>query len=644
MKCVEKPIKVNKQMAIELEKSINIEEEKLCYLKYFVNNDYYFTDNDIYNIKRINTKEKFFFIEESNNNIGENLLNNNSQLDKILPTYILFNNKRKNKKKWKKIKKIITRNDLSSRNSIKIFKDLEEFNEYKNNYVYSNKFQKENINITIYGDSIIHKTIYKKLKIKYDFYYINLEHYEQIKTKITFLKNKQLMELLGAEIILIDRQHLSKTINSHIIGLTNYNINENLETTNENQNAEKNLDLYKYKVRKGFYTTVKDFFDKVDNDKFILLSREEIEQDFELKSLIGARIEKSLKEFNKVIYVSKRTNKELKIELLLKQSYGISFTKKQKNEHLNFLKIKAIFYGVEKLYCLDEIPLTYEGFKILNDIVDVNEKKKYIENFYIRVLRKNNYLSKHIEKIESNHEIHGNDYYKKLSENISSYFNIEQLLETLRGPNDVALNSDGFDILRICAINREPDIYRNYKENFLKRVIKLNNIDIEQFIEFLNQIKQITLKKFIETKLKSFCTIKKYIINYLSNTNYCSLDEKGFYFFFFYNSTKNNNEKRTLLKKFITRYIENNENFNSSESVIIHNFIDNLNQIKIDIIYELDYFSFKNLLNFIVNKIDYQIIPSIDRIISTPIRAINTPINTRDNTTNEILCVYDFNS
>ena len=117
-------------------------------------------------------------------------------MDKILPTYILFNNKNTNKKKWKKIKKIIIRNDLSSRNSIKIFKDLEEFNEYKNNYVYSNNFQRQNINITIYGDSVIHKTIYKKLKIKYDFYYINLKQYEEIKTKITFLKNKQLLELL----------------------------------------------------------------------------------------------------------------------------------------------------------------------------------------------------------------------------------------------------------------------------------------------------------------------------------------------------------------------------------------------------------------------------------------------------------------
>ena len=235
--------------------------------------------------------------------------------------------------------------------------------------------------------------------------------------------------------------------------------------------------------------------------------------------MIGARIEKSLKEFNKIIYVSKRTNKEIKIELLLKQSYGLSFTKKQKNEDSNFLKIKAIFYGVEKLYCLDEIPLTYEGFKILNDIVDENEKKKYIQNFYIRVLRKNNYLSKHIEKIESDHEIHGTDYYKRLSENISSYFNIEQLLESLRGPNDVVLNSEGFDILRICTINKEVEIYNNYKENFLKRVLKINNIEMEQFKNFLDNIKKITLTVFIEKKLKSFCTIKKYIIDFLSNAN-----------------------------------------------------------------------------------------------------------------------------
>ena len=61
--CAKKRIQFHKQMAIELENSMNIQEEKLCYLKYFVNKNYELSEDDIYNIKRINTKEKYFFIE-----------------------------------------------------------------------------------------------------------------------------------------------------------------------------------------------------------------------------------------------------------------------------------------------------------------------------------------------------------------------------------------------------------------------------------------------------------------------------------------------------------------------------------------------------------------------------------------------------
>lgn len=636
----------NKEFYYELASLKNIEEKKMFYLKYLLNEDYFFNEDDIYNIKSINIKKKYYFNEESNDNIGETLINNFNYINNMLPTYIIFKNKKNNKCKWTRIENKIARNDLTSRNSIKLFRDKDSFLNYINHSIYEDDFQKENINITIYGDNIIHKSVYKKLTVKYDVYYINLEEYETIKTKINFFKNKQILEILGAQTILIDRKNLSSKIDSHIVGLTTYNVEESLEATQSEKNTEKNIDVYKYKLRKGFFSSVDDFLKKIDIDKYILFSREEIENDFELKSLIGARIEKSLKEFNKIIYVSKITSKELKFDLLLKQSHGLTFGRKKYNNHHNFLKIKAIFYGVEELYCLDEIPLTYEGFKILNDMSCPDEKRKYIENFYIRMLRKNNYISEHLELVEKNPD--GSEgrngepkYYKNLLENIDSFFNIEQLLECLRGTTDVKINTEGFDILRICIINQKLDA-SEHKKKFLKDLLKLNFITLTDFGLFLQNKEHKTLSEFIEKKIISFKNIKKYILKYLTHVDYCSLDERGHYFIFSKTDIDIYAKKDRLLR-FIARYISTNNDLTNEDNITINNYINSINNDKIELMYELDYFSFKKLLHFIF-KTEYRDreIHTLDFCRSTPIRTIVTPeiIERRKSINNELLCMY----
>ena len=85
------------------------------------------------------------------------------------------------------------------------------------------------------------------------------------------------------------------------------------------------------------------------------------------KFVMPAHLPYSIKSVNLIFNLSKQPLTSTKLNLLLQNSYGLSFSKKQINRKDNFLKLKAIFYGVDLLYCIDEIPLTYEGFKILND-------------------------------------------------------------------------------------------------------------------------------------------------------------------------------------------------------------------------------------------------------------------------------------
>jgi hypothetical protein len=626
--------------------SINSDEQKLCFLKYLLTPNYLFTTENITILKQLNNKTPHYFKEDldGNQNKGRMLIDAYDYINGHLPTYIIFKKQKpnyKNTNKWRRIQNKISRNDLTSRNSIRIFHDFQDFKEYNSNYIYDTEFQRDNITISIYGDTIEPNNIYKKIRVKYDIYYVNLKDYDTIITKINFLKNKQLLELLGAELIIIDRQNLSKDVNSHIVGITNYSVTESLEIKNETANTEKNLDIYKYKLRKGFYSNVDAFLEKVDKDKYIILSRVEIEADFELKALIGARIEKSLKEFNKLIYVSKISNKEHKLELLINKSYGLSFGRTRNSNTMDFIKIKAIFYGVELLYCIDEIPLTYDGFRILNDIKN-EEKRKYIENFYIRVLKKNNYMTRHIERMETINNQDGNDvpeetHYHKLTQNINSYFNIEQLLESLTNPDDVSLNEKGFNTLRMRSMQHSRETYIRYKEKFINRVLKINTISIERFKDFIITKKKLPWVQFIESKIKTFAKIKQYVIEFLGNVEYCAINDIGYYFVF---SNANCNKRKTILH-YAMRFMQYHHNFTDEQIEVVLDYINNMSDAIIEIIFMLDYYSFKHLLSFIER--DEECCPVSWGESLTPIRQSNTtPLcitNSPRLTNNDIMCM-----
>ncbi len=587
----------HRRFSCDLSKSISTDEMKLCYLKYILEKNYEFTQEQIQDFHNLVTYKHFYIKEEENENIGKKYIHNNENMDKLLPTYIIFHNKQVNVKKHDKIKKIINKNDLLSRNSLRIFRDCEHFNNFLTNDVYQNEFQKHNINVTIYGDNLVNKSIYKKLRVKYDFYYVLLNDYETTRAKIDFLKNKQILELLGAEKIVIDREYLSNKVISHMIGQGS----DKVEHNDTNENSQTNKDLYKYKITKGFYSSVEDFLKKIDEDKYILLSRQEIMSDFELKSLLGARIEKGLNEFNKIIKISKVSKKEMKLNMVFNPSIGLTlgFSKKRKLE--NFLKIYSKFYGIEQLYCLDEIPLTYEGFKILNNLKE-DEKTKYINNFYIRYLKKNNCLSKHLQRMETNTNNENNnenriDFYSNLVSNINSFMKIEQLIESLQDPDEVKLNQDGFDTMRIGTIDNYEN-YNSYKKKFLKRFLEYNDIEYTKFVSFIETDYKINIKDYVALELKSYIHVKDILREFLSNPDYGPCDERGHYYVFNDKLSLSNEEKKSRFEKFLDRFIKHT--YNKILEPENKGFLDS--HLNIEILYQMDFFMFTKLCEHITSN------------------------------------------
>ena len=604
-----------KLLTNELNNCINDEERKNCYLKFILDEDFKFSESNIVDFNILVTKKYHYIKEEENENLGNKLINQNEQLNKILPTYILFYNKPNVTKQYKKINRIISKNDLASRNSFKYFRDYDEFTNFINKDVLSNDFQKNNFNVTLFGKEIIHKSIYKKMRVKYDFYYVLLNDYEATTAKIDFLKNKQLLELLGAEKIVIDRTFIKNKIISNMIGTGN----ENIEHIQEKEKIDENKDIYKYKLTRGFFSSVDDFLKKVDEDKYILLSRREIISDFELKSLLGSRIEKGLNEFNKIIKITNVSNKELKLNLIFQNNIGISLSNKTSNTEENYFKIYSKFYGIETLYCLDEIPLTYEGFKILNQIKNEDERAKYIDNFYVRYLKKRNCLSKHIQRLESNtlsnpkendcdssdecvsqKEDSKNDFYKRLLRNINSFMNVEHLVDSLQNINQVTLNQDGFDTMRLATIENFHN-YNSYKKSFVMRFLELNNIDYKKFKEYIQSVFNKDIKKYIEENLKSFEILKDLLNNFLCDPLYSTLDERGHYFIFRDLNGLTNEEKEEQFRTYFNRYIKHIH----KKTIADEQQLKFINENKIDMLYKIDFYMFNKLADHIVEQDSY---------------------------------------
>ena len=131
-----------KLLTTELHNCINDEERKNCYLKFILDQDFNFSDSNMVDFNNLVTKNYYYIQEEENENLGNKLINQNDQLNKMLPTYILFYNKPNVTKQYRKINNIISRNDLASRNSFKYFQDYDEFTNFIDNDVLVTDFQK----------------------------------------------------------------------------------------------------------------------------------------------------------------------------------------------------------------------------------------------------------------------------------------------------------------------------------------------------------------------------------------------------------------------------------------------------------------------------------------------------------------------
>ena len=260
-------------------------------------------------------------------------------------------------------------------------------------------FIKKNIQIIFYGNEIHDFIIYKKLQVKFDFFYIPLEIYNQVKANINLKKTIQILELLGPKFISISVKKIGSLEKNTEIGASTdvlgMQLLNNIQKSKNNQMRQKT----KYSLKRGFYFSVDVLVENISTLKHIFMSKEDYNKDFELRYLLRSRIESYLNTYSRLLYVRQLSAVENKIQTNLKNVYiklGLQITNNFKSSEESIIKIECKFYDIYEIAIIKDIPADENGFtiiknKYLNDPnCDINKFNQNIQILVNKIMIKYN--------------------------------------------------------------------------------------------------------------------------------------------------------------------------------------------------------------------------------------------------------------
>lgn len=503
-------------------------------------------------------------------NEGKLLCSFVEDMDRFLPRYILFKPElvtyyRKNRwgtkkyvckdKRWDCLCDIVQRDSSNScDNYLEFFKNKYGFEQFKKKYIkeYCEKnedidelFINNNVHVAFHGNEITQYVIYKKLQVKFDFYYIPISIYNTMKAKIDLMKTTQILELLGPKKIYVKAEEDKRRSSSINMGV-NTNVADLSVGVNSEEEDEDHLGRgTTYNIKSGFFFNIEELIEHIANVKHIFMSREDYEKDFELRYLIRSRIRSFLKSYTRTLHIKKLSSLETKMQVALSNIYskiGMNFKYNNEKCHESTVIIHCKFFGVEELALVDELPLDFEGFKIILDkyteekyihgrrYTELNKKKgeKDIQKFVERVMDKaeirhiHDYFTKRTEEeIAENPKI--KEYVEKF-ESIDQYSDIKNLILLIRSDvNYTLLNENGFNLIR----HKPRDDYLRDVRIFTKRLLKHHKIE-DQEKELFKDFPTEKLKDDIFMTFDNFKDLKKMINKLLENPLTTSVNRAGY--------------------------------------------------------------------------------------------------------------------
>jgi hypothetical protein len=550
-------------------------------------------------------------------NEGKLLCSFVEDMDRYFPRYILFKPElvtyyRKNRwgtkkyvckdKRWDYLCDIVQRDSSNScDNYLEFFKNKYSFEQFKKKYIKDYCSQNEdidelfidnNVHVAFHGNEITQYVIYKKLQVKFDFYYIPISIYNTMKAKIDLMKTTQILELLGPKKIYVKADEDKRRSSSINMGV-NTNVVDLSVGVNSEQEDEDHLGQgTTYNIKSGFFFNIEELIEHIANVKHIFMSREDYEKDFELRYLIRSRIRSFLKSYTRTLHIKKLSSLETKMQVSLSNIYskiGMNFKYNNEKCHESTVIIHCKFFGVEEVALIDDLPLDFEGFKIILDKyreekcshgrlyteVNFNKARKDIIKFVERVMDKADIRHVHNDFIKSTEEEKLENSkiqeYIDMYNDIDQYSDIKNLILLIRSDvNYTLLNENGFNLIR----HKHIDEYLHDVRIFTKRLLKHHKIEDQEdelFKEFPNE----KLKDDIFMTFDNFKDLQKKINKLLENPLTTSVNRAGYTILnakdMFNDSSPNYRQNMSIfLKRFIDKH-KLNEGYYSLLEQVSHN-------------------------------------------------------------------------
>ena len=465
------------------------------------------------NIKNIDNLENLQYMLENNDNIGCGKLLGSivENLNKTLPRFIIFKPKiinyyKKNgcrrkkltyqNNKWNYITNLVNCDPNDCSYCLKFYINKNEFllkyEDILNTTISPiKKFIKNNIQVIFHGNEIQDYIIYKKLQIKFDFFYIPLEIYNYVKANIDLKKTIQVLELLGPKQIDIAVTKInSSESETGVAGSADLGGIQLLN--NVSKSKEEKIDhTTKYTLKTGFFFEIEDLIEHISAVKHIFMSKDDYNKDFELRYLIRSRIESYLKSYSRLVYVKQLSAVENKLQTSLKNVY-IKLDMKYKNSFKTYeesvIKIMCDFYDIYELASMKDIPPNEHGFTIIknkflnSDNTDQTILKNNIKILIDKIMTKYNIKYIHDMIINNNTDVldminiqsEDIEKYKKTYHSIETYNDIQILIDyIMTDVNFVPLNNKGFLIIK----GKGEEEYLYEIRVFFRRVLEKYNIE-----------------------------------------------------------------------------------------------------------------------------------------------------------------------
>ena len=470
------------------------------------------------------------------------------------------------------------------------------------------KFFLSNRHVNFYDKNIRPYVLYKKLKIKYDFYYIPLNIYNAIETQINIIKNVQILELLGSNNINIKSETVENNdkniIGSINTGLINNQINANLK--DEEKKKESRDSSYEFLER--IFSREDELLTYINLQTHIFMDENDFYSDIELKYLIRARLKSYLQTYSKTFYIKKLSSLEIKIQSKMQKLYedfGLNFQNNNECFRESNITLDAGFFSLENITTINNIPINSIGFKIIsrkfrqnicNNVFskENNEKfskeisrfyEKYLEKKYNKLIKSNNFdetfMKFHSELLIDNR------CYENLIKTIDTYSDIISNYEIIIfSYKFTPLNSTGFEkmlylsLYKIIKFEGKNEIIKKYYIGFLQRYLDFNNynIDIKKYISENNILLDSEL-----INIKNFDEIKELAYKLLIDPNNIPIDNDMLSDIVKINIIENNINKNKIIFK---RIIETNC---STKDKRLDKFIENyIISLKVDFNFSSD--------------------------------------------------------